>query len=184
MHSRRTEVSDRVMRFAFFALIVLFAAYVAEPYVSRFFLAAETPRPVTARGDLADAERATVELFQRVSPSVVHVFAPPSGRDLMLMEGAGRGRAVGHRLHLGRRRPHRHQQSRRPGRAPGDDPARHRRDRLRARSSARRRTTISPCCASGAPASRRRRSPSAPPPTSRSARPPSRSAIRSGSTRP
>jgi 2-alkenal reductase len=79
------------MRFAFFALIVLFAAYVAEPYVSRFFLAAETPRPVTARGDLADAERATVELFQRVSPSVVHVFARPSGRDLMLMEGGGGG---------------------------------------------------------------------------------------------
>jgi 2-alkenal reductase len=85
------EVPDRVMRFAFFALIVLFAAYVAEPYVSRFFLAAETPRPVTARGDLADAERATVELFQRVSPSVVHVFARPSGRDLMLMDGSGGG---------------------------------------------------------------------------------------------
>ena len=84
-------MSDRVMRFAFFALIVLFAAYVAEPYVSRFFLAAETPRPVTARGDLAEAERATVELFQRVSPSVVHVFARPSGRDLMLMEGGGGG---------------------------------------------------------------------------------------------
>jgi 2-alkenal reductase len=84
-------VSDRVMRFAFFALIILFGAYVAEPYVSRFFFAAETPRAVTARGDLADAERATVELFQRVSPSVVHVFARPSGRDLMLMDGGGGG---------------------------------------------------------------------------------------------
>jgi 2-alkenal reductase len=84
-------VSDRVMRFAFFALIILFGAYVAEPYVSHFFFAAETPRAVTARGDLADAERATVELFQRVSPSVVHVFARPSGRDLMLMDGGGGG---------------------------------------------------------------------------------------------
>jgi 2-alkenal reductase len=82
-------VSDRFMRVAFFALVVLFAAYVAEPYVSRFFLAAEEPRPVTARGELAQAEQATIELFQRVSPSVVHVFARPSGRGRMFMEGGG-----------------------------------------------------------------------------------------------
>jgi 2-alkenal reductase len=80
-------VSDRLMRFALLALVVLFAGYVAEPYVTRFFLAAETPRPVAARGDLAEAERSTVELFQRVSPSVVHVFARPSGRELMSMGG-------------------------------------------------------------------------------------------------
>jgi 2-alkenal reductase len=84
-------VSDRFMRFAFLALVVLFAGYIAEPYVSRFFLAAETPRPVTARGELAEIERATIELFQRVSPSVVHVFARPSGRELMLMEEGGGG---------------------------------------------------------------------------------------------
>src|SRR5262245_42148291 len=34
---------------------------------------AAQPRPVTARGDLADDERATIELFQRASPSVVHI---------------------------------------------------------------------------------------------------------------
>jgi 2-alkenal reductase len=87
-------VSDRLLRFAFLALIVLFGAYVAEPYVSRFFLAAETPRAVASRGDLAEAERSTIELFQRVSPSVVHVFARPSGRDLMAMspmEGGEQG---------------------------------------------------------------------------------------------
>jgi 2-alkenal reductase len=84
-------VSDRLTRFLLLAFVVLFAGYVAEPYVSRLFFAAETPRPVAPRGDLADAERSTVELFQRVSPSVVHVFARPSGRDLMLMEGAEGG---------------------------------------------------------------------------------------------
>lgn len=82
---------DRLTRFLLIALVVLFAGYVAEPYVSRFFLAAEAPRPVAARGDLASAEQATVELFQRVSPSVVHVFARPSGRDLMAMERGGEG---------------------------------------------------------------------------------------------
>lgn len=32
-----------------------------------------TPRPVTARGNLAEDEQATIELFKKVSPSVVHV---------------------------------------------------------------------------------------------------------------
>src|SRR5918911_1651540 len=83
------------MRGVLLVLLVLFAAYVAEPYVRNFLLWTGTPRPVTARGDLAEAERATIELFQRVSPSVVHVFARPSGRDLMLMEGEGGGVQTG-----------------------------------------------------------------------------------------
>ena len=53
-------MSDRLMRFALLALVVLFAGYVAEPYVTRFFFAAETPRPVAARGELAEAEQSTV----------------------------------------------------------------------------------------------------------------------------
>jgi len=32
-----------------------------------------SPRPVTARGDLSSAEKSTIELFQRASPSVVYV---------------------------------------------------------------------------------------------------------------
>src|SRR5918998_480782 len=79
------------MRWLLLALVVLFAGYLAEPYVSRLFFAAETPRPVAARGELAETERATIELFQRVSPSVVHVSARPSRRDLMLMEGGEGG---------------------------------------------------------------------------------------------
>ncbi len=82
-------MSDRFMRFVLFALVILFAAYVAEPYVSRFFYAAETARAVAPRGDLAQSEQATIDLFQRVSPSVVHVYARPSRRELMFMEGGG-----------------------------------------------------------------------------------------------
>jgi 2-alkenal reductase len=82
-------VPNRFTRFLLLALVVLLAGYVAEPYVSRLFFAADTPRPVAARGDLAESERATIELFQRVSPSVVHVFARPSGRDLTGQGGEG-----------------------------------------------------------------------------------------------
>ncbi|MFL5169609.1 MAG: trypsin-like peptidase domain-containing protein [Microvirga sp.] len=63
-------------------VIVLLAAFVAEPYVARFLYSETTPRVVAARGDLAQGEQATIELFQRVSPSVVHVFAQPDPRQL------------------------------------------------------------------------------------------------------
>src|SRR5689334_22708781 len=66
---------DRLVRVALVIVLVLLAAFVAEPYVARFLYSAEAPRAVTARGDLSAAETATIELFQRVSPSVVHVFA-------------------------------------------------------------------------------------------------------------
>jgi len=59
--------------------LVLLAAFVAEPYVARYLYSSGTPRTVEARGDLAQAEKATIDLFQRVSPSVVHVFAQPAG---------------------------------------------------------------------------------------------------------
>jgi len=52
-------------------LIVLLAVIAAQPYVDRVL--SGTPRPVEARGDLADSERTAIEIFARVSPSVVQV---------------------------------------------------------------------------------------------------------------
>ena len=82
---------DRFLRWAAGAALVLLALYVAQPYVNGFLYAAQTPRAVTARGDLAPAETATVDLFARASPSVVHVFAQAAaqGRALMGVEGEG-----------------------------------------------------------------------------------------------
>jgi 2-alkenal reductase len=55
------------------ALLILIAAvaYVAH---DGFHVTAE-PRPVAARGDLSEIERATIGLFDRISPSVVQVVA-------------------------------------------------------------------------------------------------------------
>lgn len=80
---------DRFIRIALAMALVLLGLFVAEPYVSRFLYSADAPRPVMARGDLAGTETATIELFQRVSPSVVHVFAQPSSRSLSMAEGDG-----------------------------------------------------------------------------------------------
>jgi 2-alkenal reductase len=48
-----------------------------------FWASADGPRTVTARGDLSQAEQATIKLFQTVSPSVVHVFAQGSQSSLL-----------------------------------------------------------------------------------------------------
>lgn len=55
------------------------------------------PRAVTPRGDLADDEKSTIELFREASPSVVHIEATAVGRDpvfhdiLALPSGTGSG---------------------------------------------------------------------------------------------
>jgi 2-alkenal reductase len=73
-------VSDRFTRLVLIALLLLTAAYVAQPYVAGWLYSADAPRTVAARGDLAASEHSVVELFERVSPSVVHVFAEPTGQ--------------------------------------------------------------------------------------------------------
>jgi len=79
-------VQDRAIRIALFVALVLLAAFVAEPYVARFLYTEEAPRAVLPRGDLGAAERSAIELFERSSPSVVHVFAQPDPRVLAQQE--------------------------------------------------------------------------------------------------
>jgi 2-alkenal reductase len=91
-------VPDRFARIALAAVLVLLALFVAQPYLTAFLFSVETPRAITARGDLAPAEATTVALFERASPSVVHVFAQAAaqGRALMSLDdedeqGQGQG---------------------------------------------------------------------------------------------
>ena len=51
---------DRLLNIVLIVLLALLAVYVAEPYVTRYFYAAESPRLVEPRGDLAASERATI----------------------------------------------------------------------------------------------------------------------------
>jgi S1-C subfamily serine protease len=60
-------------RGAIVALIVLLAIMAGRPYLDTLLFAATSPRPIAARSDLGEAERATIGLFERVSPSVVQV---------------------------------------------------------------------------------------------------------------
>ncbi|MCJ2119835.1 trypsin-like peptidase domain-containing protein [Methylobacterium sp. J-001] len=82
---------DRTVRIVLAAVLVLLALYVAQPYVQPLLYSAEAPRVVAARGDLAQSETATIALFERASPSVVHVFAQSAanGRDLFDADDEG-----------------------------------------------------------------------------------------------
>ncbi|MEA2838088.1 MAG: hypothetical protein QOD89_2638 [Bradyrhizobium sp.] len=78
-------------RTAIVILIVLVAVVVGRPYVDRFLFAATSPRPVSARTDLAESERATIGLFERASPSVVQVVGASNGSGARYL-GAEEGR--------------------------------------------------------------------------------------------
>ena len=62
---------DRFTRIALVALIAVLAVIAAQPYVDRML--SSSPRPVEARGSLAEGEQTAIQIFARVSPSVVQV---------------------------------------------------------------------------------------------------------------
>ena len=66
-------MQDRLTRLVLLCLVVLLAILVAQPYIDRMLFSASKPRTIEPRGRLADVERARIELFQRIAPSVVHV---------------------------------------------------------------------------------------------------------------
>jgi 2-alkenal reductase len=81
---------DRFTRLTLSILLILLAAFVVQPYIDRVFFSG-TPRPVEPRGNLAEAERTAIEIFERVSPSVVQVVAraAAAGAPGLDEEGAG-----------------------------------------------------------------------------------------------
>src|SRR5262245_27517159 len=70
----------RFFRLALIAVMVLLALSVAQPYVTRLLLTDTAPRPVAARVGLSHAEQSIIDLFERVSPSVVQVVGRQGGQ--------------------------------------------------------------------------------------------------------
>jgi 2-alkenal reductase len=72
-----------------------YAVFLARPYIDYQLYAATAPRTVEPRGDLADYERSTIALFERVSPSVVQVVgrgaetATTRGEEATVQSGTG-----------------------------------------------------------------------------------------------
>src|SRR5829696_2289886 len=72
----------RSFRLVILVILLLLGFVVFRPYLERSLFSATAPRPVAARGNLSDSERSTIELFERVSPSVVQVVGKGGGNEL------------------------------------------------------------------------------------------------------
>ncbi|MBF9196038.1 S1C family serine protease [Microvirga terrestris] len=83
-------MQDRTTRIIMLVVAVLLAILVLQPYVNSYFTSAREPRPIAARGDLAEFERTTIQVFETVAPSVVQVVAL-QGRGPAGGEPAGSG---------------------------------------------------------------------------------------------
>src|SRR5690349_10918545 len=78
---------DRFLRVALVVLIALLVVMAAQPYVDRIL--SGSPRTVSARGDLADGERTAIDIFARVSPSVVQVAGARASASGLEQEQSG-----------------------------------------------------------------------------------------------
>lgn len=74
------------VRMGLLVALLLALAFVGQPYIERVLFAATTPRPVQSRGQLSESERSTIEIFEKVSPSVVQVAAQRTATNPLVEE--------------------------------------------------------------------------------------------------
>ena len=88
-------MTNRTLTVVAAVILGLAALFIARPYIDYGLYAATDPRPIEPRGDLAEYERATIALFERVSPSVVQVVgrgaevATTRGEEAQVQTGTG-----------------------------------------------------------------------------------------------
>ncbi len=68
------------------ALVTVLLFWQVRPWLFGVHDGNAQPRAVTARGDLADDEKSTIELFRRVSPSVVYITSLTVRRDFFSLK--------------------------------------------------------------------------------------------------
>ena len=87
----------RRIRWVTIALVLLLVLWQFLPWIERALVRMDAePRTVTARGDLSADEQATIEIFERASPSVVFIttrqrFINLLTRNITEQEGSGSG---------------------------------------------------------------------------------------------
>ncbi len=73
----------RRLRWITWAIVLLLLLWQFLPWIERYLIGLSTePRAITARGELAADERATIDIFDQASPSVVFISTRQRVRDL------------------------------------------------------------------------------------------------------
>ena len=85
----------KLLFYVILGLLVVAALVYFDRFPGRSGHIDSTPRAVEPRGDLADFEKATIEIFNHASPSVVYIFTENAVRGFFgtreLKQGAGSG---------------------------------------------------------------------------------------------
>jgi S1-C subfamily serine protease len=88
-------VSDRMTRLLVIWALAIATLWVGTPFVRDLLLTADEPRIVTPRGELADFERVSTDLFDAAAPAVVYIFTQSGSRGPLNAQtrkgGAGSG---------------------------------------------------------------------------------------------
>lgn len=87
--------NNRFWRYALIWSLILATIWIGDRFIRDTFLTADEPRTIAARGALSDFEQQNIDVFQRISPSVVYIFTEtaqrvPGGRT-QIANGAGSG---------------------------------------------------------------------------------------------
>jgi S1-C subfamily serine protease len=80
-------------RFLLVLLALALGLYLFRPTIDRLLFAETQPRPVEARGNLADFEKLTIDIFQRAAPSVVQVIGQTATAGPEMLDEQDEGRA-------------------------------------------------------------------------------------------
>lgn len=85
-------MKDRFARYALIWVLLLATIWLGDRLIRSLVLTADTPRTVTARGELSEIERHRIALFENAAPSVVYLFTEGApGRAGERRAGAGSG---------------------------------------------------------------------------------------------
>lgn len=71
-------MSDRLTKLLSIWALLIATVWVGGPYVREVFLTLDKPRTVAPRGDLAEFERVSTELFEAAAPAVAYIFTETS----------------------------------------------------------------------------------------------------------
>ena len=88
-------MQGRFWRYAILWVLLLGTIYLGDRLIRDIWLIGDAPRVVTARGDLSQIEKHTIELFENAAPSVVYLFTEgpvvASAQGRARQSGAGTG---------------------------------------------------------------------------------------------
>ncbi len=89
-------MAGKSKRIIILIFLIIVSVYATTTFVIRdYFLTADTPRPISPRGELADYEKSTMAIFNNTAPSVVYLFTESAVRGFFGTQSSRQGAGSG-----------------------------------------------------------------------------------------